>query len=102
MERGYRGRSEEMKCVTLLAAIAAAAAAQVPAIDWAKQNAEIVRHYRSLVQINTTNPPGNETKAVEYFKEVLEAEGIPTKTFALEPSRANLVARLKGNGTILI
>ncbi len=54
------------------------------------------------MQINTTNPPGNETKAVEYLKEVLEAEGIPTKSFALEPSRANLGARLKGNGTILI
>jgi acetylornithine deacetylase/succinyl-diaminopimelate desuccinylase-like protein len=33
------------------------------------------------------------------LKKVLESEGIPTKTFALDPSRANLVARLKGNGT---
>ena len=30
---------------------------------------------------------------------MLEAEGIPTKTFALDPNRANLVARLKGNGS---
>jgi acetylornithine deacetylase/succinyl-diaminopimelate desuccinylase-like protein len=30
---------------------------------------------------------------------VLEAEGIPTQTFALDPQRANLVARLKGNGS---
>ena len=42
---------------------------------------------------------GNETKAVEYLKKVLEAEGIPTKTLALKPDRANLVARLKGNGS---
>jgi acetylornithine deacetylase/succinyl-diaminopimelate desuccinylase-like protein len=29
----------------------------------------------------------------------LEGEGIPTRTFALDPKRANLVARLKGNGS---
>jgi hypothetical protein len=30
---------------------------------------------------------------------VLKAEGIPIKTFALGPARANLVARIKGNGS---
>lgn len=71
----------------------------VAAIDWNKQQAEILQHYRALVQINTSSPPGNETKVVDYLKKVLEAEGIPTKTFALDPNRANLVARLKGNGS---
>ena len=75
------------------------ALAQAPSIDWAKQRAEILTHYRSLVQLDTTNPPGNETRALEYLKKVLEAEGIATKTVALVPSRANLVARLKGNGS---
>ena len=37
-----------------------------------------------------------EARVAEYVKGVLEAEGIPTQTFALDPSRANLVARLKG------
>jgi len=78
---------------------AATLAAQVPAIDWEQQRPEILRHYRALLQIDTSSPPGNETRAVEYLKKVLEAEGIPTKTFALDPSRANLVARLKGNGS---
>jgi arginine utilization protein RocB len=78
---------------------ATAAAAQVPAVNWEKQKVEILRHYRSLVQIDTSNPPGNETKAAEYLKKVFDAEGIPAKTFALEASRANLVARLKGNGS---
>src|SRR6202158_1858905 len=77
---------------------ASAAAGQTPNIDWKQQQNEILRHYQSLIQIDTRNPPGNETKAVEYLKKVLEAEGIPTKTFALDPARANLVARLKGNG----
>jgi acetylornithine deacetylase/succinyl-diaminopimelate desuccinylase-like protein len=75
------------------------AVSQGPPIDWEKQKAEILRHYRSLVQINTSSPPGNETRVVEYLKKVLDAEGIPSKTFALDPNRANLVARLKGNGS---
>jgi acetylornithine deacetylase/succinyl-diaminopimelate desuccinylase-like protein len=88
-----------MKKLILFAFCAVSAIAQIPSINWDQQKAEILRHYRELVQINTSAPPGNETKAVEYLKKVLEAEGIPTKTFAVDPNRANLVARLKGNGS---
>ena len=84
--------------VPAIALAAAFATAQVPAVDWNKQEAEILRHYRSLIQINTSSPPGNETAAVDYLKKVLETEGIPVKTFALQPARANLIARIKGNG----
>ena len=66
-------------------------------VDWNKLRPEILERYRSLVQIDST--AGNETLAVDYLKKVLEAEGIPTQTFALDPKRANLVARLKGNGS---
>ena len=79
--------------------LAHSASAQVPAIDWKPQQAEILHHHRSLIQIDTSNPPGNESLAVEYLKKVFDAEGIPAQAFALEPSRANLVARLKGNGS---
>jgi acetylornithine deacetylase/succinyl-diaminopimelate desuccinylase-like protein len=85
--------------LTAVSLLAWPALAQVPSIDWEKQKTEILQHYRSLVQLDTQNPPGNETRAVEYLKKVLEAEGIPTKTFAMDPARANLVARLKGNGS---
>lgn len=61
------------------------------------QKAELLKHYRALVQIDTT--AGNETKAVDYLRKVIEGEGIPTKTFSVDPARANLVARLKGNGS---
>jgi acetylornithine deacetylase/succinyl-diaminopimelate desuccinylase-like protein len=66
-------------------------------IDWKNQKPEILNPYRSLIRIDTR--AGNETRAVEYLRKVLEAEGIPTKTFALDPARANLVARIKGNGS---
>jgi acetylornithine deacetylase/succinyl-diaminopimelate desuccinylase-like protein len=67
------------------------------AVDWEKLFPEALEHYRALVQIDTT--AGRETLAVDYLKKVLESEGIPTSTFALDPNRANLVARLKGNGS---
>jgi len=81
----------------VLFAVTAAAYAQIPSIDWDKNKVEILQHYRALVQIDST--AGNETRVVEYLKKVLEAEGIPTRTFALDPNRANVVARLKGNGS---
>ena len=71
--------------------------AQTP--DWPKIHDEAMRHFQALVRIDSTDPPGNETKVVEYVKQVLEAEGIPAVFVAKEPARANLIARLKGNGS---
>src|ERR1700691_1207585 len=85
-----------MKRLWTLFVVATAACAQIPSIDWEKSKAETLQHYRTLVQIDST--AGNETRVVEYLKKVLEAEGLPARTFALDPKRANLVARLKGNG----
>ncbi|HWZ32370.1 MAG TPA: M20/M25/M40 family metallo-hydrolase [Bryobacteraceae bacterium] len=77
--------------------VALCAAAQTP--DWPKVNAETLRHYTTVVQMDTADPPGNETKVVEYVKKVLEAEGISVITSAKDPARSNLVARIKGNGS---
>ncbi len=66
-------------------------------IRWDQQKAEILKHYRDLIQIDTR--AGKETKAVDYIRTVLEGEGIPCKVFAQDPARANLVARIKGNGS---
>ena len=72
---------------------------QKPAVEWKAQEAEILRHYSALIQIDSSNPPGNETLVVNYLKKVFDAEGIPSQVFALDPARANLVARIKGNGS---
>ena len=53
----------------------------------------------ALVKIDTSNPPGDEIKAANYIKGLLDKEGIPSEIFESAPGRANLVARLKGNGT---
>ena len=74
-------------------------AAERYSVEWPKLAPEILEKYSSLVRIDTSNPPGNETKAADYLKSVLEREGFQTKSFALDPNRANLVTRLKGNGS---
>jgi acetylornithine deacetylase/succinyl-diaminopimelate desuccinylase-like protein len=85
-------------CVLIVIFLTVGLSAQIPSVDWTKERAEILQQYRSLIQIDSSDPPGNETNVVDYLKKVFDAEGIPTKTFALDASRANLVARIKGNG----
>jgi len=68
-------------------------------VDWPKVNQELLRHYQALIRIDTTDPPGNETRAADYIRKILEAEGIPVIIAAKDPARANLIARLKGNGS---
>ncbi len=89
-----------MKRVALLVLLALPAAAQERySVDWAKLHSEILADFTALLKIDTSNPPGNETRAAEYIQKVLTDEGIPVRLFALDPARANLVARIKGNGS---
>jgi acetylornithine deacetylase/succinyl-diaminopimelate desuccinylase-like protein len=80
-----------MTGLVLAAAIAAAPAAAPPF--------DLVATLRDYLRIDTSNPPGNERKAAEFLKAILDREGIPAEIVDLEPGRACLVARLAGNGT---
>ncbi len=86
-----------IRTLALILLLPFAASAQRP--DWPAINAETLKHFSAVVQMDTQDPPGNETKVVDYVKKVLEAEGIPVIVSAKEPARANLIARLKGNGS---
>ena len=66
--------------------------------DFNKARDEAIEILQGLIRIDTSNPPGNETKAAQYLKSILDKEGIPSEIIALEPARGNLVARIKGNG----
>ena len=68
-------------------------------VDWDTVGEETLQHLSELVKINTSNPPGNETGAANYVEAILAAEGIDSELYALDPKRANLVARIKGNGS---
>ena len=83
----------------LLTLILAVAAPQRAPIDWTTVDQETLRHFQALLKFDTSDPPGQEKPAVDYLKQVLEAEGIPVEILFNEPNRPNLVARLKGSGS---
>ena len=78
--------------VTTLAAQTKSAPAKP--IDWAQQQPEILRHFRALLQIDTTNPPGNELAAANYLAALLHKENINSEV--LELSHWNLVSPSRG------
>jgi acetylornithine deacetylase/succinyl-diaminopimelate desuccinylase-like protein len=84
--------------VTASVMLCAAALARGQSGGTASLEAETLKHFQALVQADTSSPPGNEIRAVEYLKKVLDAEGIPYQVFAKDPQRPNLVTRIKGNG----
>ena len=51
-----------------------------------------------LIRLDTTNPPGNETRVAEYLKRIAAAEGISYELLGPDPQRLNFIARLKGSG----
>jgi acetylornithine deacetylase/succinyl-diaminopimelate desuccinylase-like protein len=51
---------------------------------------------QELIRFDTTNPPGNEAPCIDFIRGLLEDAGIETQTYAREPGRPNLVARLAG------
>lgn len=75
-----------------------------PAPNWPAVCAEATEHLKALLRLDTTNAPnlelpGNEIIAARYLQEVLERDGIPCTIVEKAPGRANLVARLKGDGS---
>lgn len=68
------------------------------ALDWQRVVEESVEHFKALLRIDTTNPPGNERAAADHIARVLDREGISYQIVESEPGRASLVARLPGNG----
>ncbi|MBM3789142.1 MAG: M20/M25/M40 family metallo-hydrolase, partial [Acidobacteria bacterium] len=86
--------------VALLISFGAVLPAQQPPAsplpDFDKARDEGIGFLQNLVRVDTSN--GNETRAAEYIRSVLDREGIPAKIFTLETGRGRLVARLKGSG----
>jgi acetylornithine deacetylase/succinyl-diaminopimelate desuccinylase-like protein len=54
----------------------------------------------ALVKADTSNPPGNEARAVKILSSRLKSHGIKFQVMDFGPGRQNLVARLKGSGEL--
>ncbi|HYX88030.1 MAG TPA: M20/M25/M40 family metallo-hydrolase [Gaiellaceae bacterium] len=59
---------------------------------------EAVQLLGELIRLDTVNPPGNETAAAELLRAYLAESGVESELYAKVPERANLVARLPGDG----
>jgi acetylornithine deacetylase/succinyl-diaminopimelate desuccinylase-like protein len=57
---------------------------------------EAVERLQDYIRINTINPPGNESRAVDFLARILEQEGIEYETAESAPGRGNIWARLDG------
>src|SRR4051794_13085985 len=56
------------------------------------------RYLPELIRLDTTNPPGNETRVARYLKQVTDREGIAAELLGDDPQRLNFIARLRGTG----
>jgi len=67
--------------------------------SWRGLEDDAVMLLSRYIQIDTTNPPGNEIKAAQFLKEIFDREGIETTIIESAPGRGNLLARLRGDGS---
>ena len=67
-------------------------------LDWGKVKDEATEMLSRYIQVDTINPPGNETKGALFLKEILDAEGIKGEIIESEKGRGNLIAKIKGTG----
>lgn len=67
---------------------------RVPAQHLQQYSELAVTWMQQYLRINTTNPPGNEIKAVAFYKKILDQEGIENRVFEYAPGRGDLWARL--------
>src|ERR1044071_9528744 len=61
----------------------------------AKEGQDLLQKY---LRIDTTNPPGHEKRAADFFKVIFDREGIENEIFFQGNDRADIIARLPGNG----
>jgi acetylornithine deacetylase/succinyl-diaminopimelate desuccinylase-like protein len=67
--------------------------------EWQELTGEAARLLSAYLRINTTNPPGNEIAAARWLAAVLRRDGIDARIFEPQPGKANLYARLAGDGS---
>src|SRR5919108_2659579 len=95
----YRVLSLMATFVVFVASAKVVCAAEPVSGSWQALEEEAIRLLGHYIQIDTTNPPGNELKAAQFFKEIFEREGIEARIIESAPGRGNVIARLPGDGS---
>ena len=67
--------------------------------NWQSTFAEALELFVRYLQIDTSNPPGNEKPAARWLGSIIEREGITCEYIETAPNREALVARISGDGS---
>lgn len=78
--------------------VALVASVAISATDELTLDDRATAYLSDLLRLDTTNPPGNETRAADYLRQALAKHGVVSESLGGDPRRLNFVARLKGNG----
>jgi len=65
------------------------------AIDWQAAGDEAAVILSQYLQIDTSNPPGNETRGAQFLAQILNKEAIAAEIVEFAPGRGSLIARLE-------
>lgn len=60
-------------------------------IDWEKVKDEATKYLSELIQIDTSNPPGNEMEAIHYLENIAEQNGLCVKVQETAVNRGNII-----------
>jgi acetylornithine deacetylase/succinyl-diaminopimelate desuccinylase-like protein len=100
------GKLQAMRILVVLGALSFPAFAETQldehlrAIAWPPYQDEVVKLMREYLRIDTSNPPGNELAAAEFFHRLFDQAGIPNTIYPYAPGRANIYAVIKGDGKL--
>src|SRR5271156_5575387 len=98
MSAGWRRMITSVQMRRVSALVVVLAVAGVAADDNRPLGDRTRQYLVDLVRLDTSNPPGNETRVAEYLKQVADSHNIPCELLGADPKRQNFIARIKGNG----
>jgi acetylornithine deacetylase/succinyl-diaminopimelate desuccinylase-like protein len=68
-------------------------------VKWEDVQQEALDLFLQYLKVDTTNPPGNEIRAAQFFANICKREGIEHQVFEPFPGRGTIWARLRGDGS---
>jgi acetylornithine deacetylase/succinyl-diaminopimelate desuccinylase-like protein len=86
--------------VTLPALAQDQLAAKLREVDWPVYQDETVKMLQQYLRIDTSNPPGNELAAAQFYHRLFDEASIPNTIYEYVPGRADFYAILKGDGSL--
>lgn len=83
-----------LRALALLGLLACVACREAGGVAQDPMDREAEELFAQYLKIDTTNPPGNETKAAEFLRDALKKDGIDARLVGSDPNRQAVYARL--------